>query len=595
MHRGKAQILYRYLPFSVFNFDHDYGIFRVKDFNTKAIDKSTYDVDYIFRRIVKYIDNWDIENRDFPDKLNPTNFYFGNPTSVEAELFPLVFECANCGCIHYFNSIPKGKSSIRCKNCKGKLRQIPFIAIHKCGKVSQLFVRKCAEHGYEYIILMQKGQRMSNYTWYCKVSGCKSNPTGLYMNCNCNYEGSKNMDIVNINSSEAYYPQGITLLNLRDVSEEKDRVDKEIYSKVIIAQYLGLFDSDMQHFRSLLKEEENTDKDIEQMRIMMQSLGLSEEEIEGQLQSIITMSKEKKTRNKDLEEILNRYDQLFNEDSNKLLNSYEEIYEFVKLDDDSKIKVHELKNIETQNEINKLGISKLRLIENLPVTNAVFGYTRVEREPGSAKLKSFPVSVNTENKFPVYVDTTESEALQFQLDHRKVLEWLNINNIIDINVDKMNDAEIKAWFIKHLKRVDYVGKVEEEDIITRYVYGLLHSLSHLFLKQCSLISGFDKNSLSEYIMLKALSFIIYSNNRQSFNIGGLFTTFEQRILELLDRVKHFGNLCVYDPVCKTKEGSCHSCMHIAEFSCVGFNRNLSRNFLFGGKVVGEKIIGYLDI
>jgi hypothetical protein len=118
--------------------------------------------------------------------------------------------------------------------------------------------------------------------------------------------------------------------------------------------------------------------------------------------------------------------------------------------------------------------------------------------------------------------------------------------------------------------------------LTHHVYGLLHSYAHMVLRQMSLLSGFDQNSLREHLIPKALSFIIYHNNRQGFNMGGMFTLFEHRFPDMFPRITTFGDQCVSDPVCKTIRWACHSCIHIAEYSCQHYNRNLNRNPLYGG-------------
>ena len=160
----------------------------------------------------------------------------------------------------------------------------------------------------------------------------------------------------------------------------------------------------------------------------------------------------------------------------------------------------------------------------------------------------------------------------------------------------MNDAQKKAWFINNLSEISMFGEVEDNDSLTRHVYGLVHSYAHIVLRQMSLLSGFDQNSLSEYLIPKALTFIIYHNNRQAFNIGGMFTLFEHRLSDLFSRIRNFGDHCVYDPVCENQGGACHSCIYIAEYSCQGYNQNLSRNLLYGGPWLGKSNLkGYLEL
>jgi hypothetical protein len=129
----------------------------------------------------------------------------------------------------------------------------------------------------------------------------------------------------------------------------------------------------------------------------------------------------------------------------------------------------------------------------------------------------------------------------------------------------------------------------------RMVFGLLHTLSHLSVRQAALLCGLDRTSLSEYILPRAVSFALYCNHRFGATIGALTAMFEQSLCEWLHAVREMRR-CVYDPVCRDRTGNCHACTHLAETSCRFFNLNLSRAFLFSGRdsELGEIPIGYFD-
>ena len=111
------------------------------------------------------------------------------------------------------------------------------------------------------------------------------------------------------------------------------------------------------------------------------------------------------------------------------------------------------------------------------------------------------------------MDTTKTEALHFQLNLKQVLKWLAINRIVDVDVTRLSEQEIKAWFINHMEEVDFFGEVANKETkngeITSYLFTLLHSFAHLVLRQCTMLSGFDVNTLSEYLFTKTMSFMIY--------------------------------------------------------------------------------------
>jgi len=595
MTRGKSQVLFRYLPFNVFNFDKDQGIFMVSDFILQEV-AGDYDKGYLTAKINRYAERWNPGLKDFPKQIYPTDLYFAEPISVKARLFPLLFECTSCSRVHSYRSIDSAMGSITCRHCNSSLRQLHYIAIHHCGAVEQLFVPRCPVHGTSSIKLQRVSQRTRDFIWTCIESGCGFEQR-LFMRCNCGIEGSPSMDIVNIIRPEAYYSHSINLINLRDTSKDQLGQNSVDYAKIIISAYLGIFDNTEQNFRAYFSNEDQIDDKAQQAIGLLQSMGLSESEIAAQMENILELSKAGRGKSKKREEILAQYDDLIEAQRVDPTKIYEELYEFVKVNDDPTIRTHATENFDIVTAASKLGFVELRFIENLPVTQAVFAYSRVSRYPNEAHLRCFPNTASTDGKFPVYVNTSETEAMLFRLDPGKVLTWLQINELLPgIDVDIMNDAQKKAWFINNLSEISMFGEVEDNDSLTRHVYGLVHSYAHIVLRQMSLLSGFDQNSLSEYLIPKALTFIIYHNNRQAFNIGGMFTLFEHRLSDLFSRIRNFGDHCVYDPVCENQGGACHSCIYIAEYSCQGYNQNLSRNLLYGGPWLGKSNLkGYLEL
>src|SRR5690606_10491241 len=150
--------------------------------------------------------------------------------------------------------------------------------------------------------------------------------------------------------------------------------------------------------------------------------------------------------------------------------------------------------------------------------------------------------------------------------------WLLKNNIIDPVIDNVpqdltNETEVKAWFmnkvnansIKTFSAID-----EESDKITKYVYSLIHSLSHSILRQCANLCGLDKNSLSEYIFPNIPAFLIYCQNSQGLNIGALFNVFEAYFDKLLESTKEEIEKCVFDPVCIDRDHACSGCIYLNE-------------------------------
>jgi len=249
-----------------------------------------------------------------------------------------------------------------------------------------------------------------------------------------------------------------------------------------------------------------------------------------------------------------------------------------------------------RNALQDTCLADVRLIGNFPVTTVVVGYTRDQREADNTVIRAFPRLRQDEPRTPLFVDTIETEALMFRLDPARVLRWLAINGLTTGGLpDDDDEAAVRAWVLNRMGSVNPFQEIPESEPITRAVYGLVHSFSHLVLRQAVIQSGFDRTSLSEYLFPRALSFVLYSNNRSKFTIGGLYTLFEQTLHEHLRAVLDKGGMCVYDPVCMEETGACHACMYVSELSCEHFNRNLSRKYLFGRiEPDGSEFIGYWD-
>ncbi|MDL0125290.1 hypothetical protein PNQ92_07675 [Halobacterium salinarum] len=282
-----------------------------------------------------------------------------------------------------------------------------------------------------------------------------------------------------------------------------------------------------------------------------------------------------------------------------------------------------------KDDIDRLGIQDVRVVEDFPVQTFVYGYTRGGRDEDEARINAFSQNASDGDGTPIFVDTSETEAVQFDLDPERVLLWLSLNipetsdpdavngSITLPQIDSTDEAALEharneisqlsrdeqwGFLISHLAPVEGYGRFETdagddvEGQVTEHVFKLLHTTSHILLKQASTISGFDRTNLSEFLFPRALSLVIYANNREEFNIGGMTTMVEQQLDNLLGQAESHGNDCVYDPVCSQRGGACLSCLHVSEISCSYFNQVISRDYLFGSRPNTDRTItGYWEV
>jgi hypothetical protein len=136
--------------------------------------------------------------------------------------------------------------------------------------------------------------------------------------------------------------------------------------------------------------------------------------------------------------------------------------------------------------------------------------------------------------------------------------------------------------------------------VRRYVFGLVHTLSHVTMLAATRFAGVERTSLSEYIFLPLLGTVVFDNS-SSFRLGGMESMLRHSLSAFLECLTSESLDCLYDPDCIDHRGACHGCVHSPEISCRVFNHGLSRAFLLGGHtpwtdVASEQqIIGYWQI
>jgi hypothetical protein len=243
-----------------------------------------------------------------------------------------------------------------------------------------------------------------------------------------------------------------------------------------------------------------------------------------------------------------------------------------------------------------MGISRLVLVSDYPIITATYGFSRAEYRPNQCRLNPFPAHPDHRGRFPIFVDQVQADALLLSLNPDRVLPWLEQNGC-QPNIPPGLDHNLarRSYFIQLLSHTPFRETLHIDHREERMVFGLLHTFSHLSIRQATLFCGLERTSLSEYLLPTTLTFALYCNHRFGATIGALTALFEQSLYEWLLSIRDTRR-CVYDPVCCERTSNCHACTHLAETSCRFFNLNLCRAFLFGGcdSEIGEIQIGYFD-
>ncbi|WP_323677694.1 hypothetical protein [Halorubellus sp. PRR65] len=637
MQRSRHQILYQFLPGNTFDYSDKRGIWQVNRLETTDASGQV-DREYIVDRVFARAKNWDGGEQGFTSSKSG-HYDFAAPDEVRARPFPTTFYCTSCQKAHGYYSADdlSGKNqALKCERsgCNGDLKQYQFVSVHSCGELRRLYPQKCPDHGDQHIVLdTQDSQRAQNFHWRCDICGWGTR-VSYYQNCGCDYvppsvddPDDDNMYTTVHRAGSTYYPHYLTTVNLHTSGIGHLR-GSEDGSRKAIAKQLGLSNSRLKNVdmdEGIEGAEIDDDRKIEvyQTEPEVDSLDAAEDWLreQGEIDS--------QTVGETITELI---DLEAGEDSFEMVDAGDELLQYVLSLEE--LTAHTLADLEEDardegfprkadkistytDDLDRLGLKDVRVIEDFPVQTFVYGYTRGGREEDEAKLNAFSQNASSGDGMPIFVDTSETEATQFDLDPEAVLLWLAVNipetsneqevrgditlpelpddpEAADLDraraaIEEFSRAEQWAFLLNHLDPVDQYGRFETstddtvEGQVTKYVFEMLHTLSHILLKQASTISGFDRTNLSEFLFPRALSLVIYTNNREEFNIGGMTTMVEQQLDDLLGQARAHGNECMMDPVCSQRDGACLSCLHVSEISCSYFNQVLCRDYLFGSR------------
>lgn len=631
MERSLSQVLFQFLPENTFDYSESRGIWKVTRLDTSDVS-GKIDTKYVSNRVLARAHNWEGGQKGFPERRDTSQFYFGRPEAVQATPFPTVYECRKCGHIHWYwdaDDLLSSNVDLICeRSCDGQLEQIQFVSVHSCGEMTGLNRWSCSTHGSSYIRLNRReSQKVANFRWECGICS-KEAPVSYRQNCDCSYQppsaSPDNEDTMYTTVHRAgsvYYPHYFNKINLVDsnmgyLQQSEDGVLKAFARLAELSDTGKLSEIDLTE--ELDGDEIDEDRVVEvYTKNPEMSLADAKEHLRetGEIES-----KQIGDRIRDL--VLDR---------DTLGRASEGVIQYtLGVQDLTTYNVEELAKeaqrrgfyqkadrIRTyNNDLEESGIRAVRVVEDFPIQTFVYGYTRGGREETEAQIQAFSQSASDGNGVPIFVNTSETEGIQIDLDHREVALWLAANiegldsssevrgpvtlpevdskdpasvEFARSQLEEMSDEELWAFYQNHLPEVERYERFENvegksiSDRVTEHVFTLLHTLSHIFLKQTSTISGFDRTNLAEYLLPRTLSFVIYSNNRDEFNIGGMRTMVEQDLDHLLTQARRHGNECVYDPVCSERQGACLSCLFVSEISCSYFNQILCRAHLFGSR------------
>lgn len=234
-------------------------------------------------------------------------------------------------------------------------------------------------------------------------------------------------------------------------------------------------------------------------------------------------------------------------------------------------------------------ITNISLIHKVREVQALLGYSRMYpvESMNSKNSKAKPVSIRDKDMdwYPAY--EVRGEGIFIEFDNNYLEKWLSNSAFVNERITKLTGNFANSFFGKERTKV-YTSK-----------FLLLHTISHLLIKQLSFECGYGIASLKERIYCskaneqkKMAGILIYTASGDSEGtLGGLVRQGRSDTFPgLFKKALQTALTCSNDPVCSCSNGqgrdslnlaACYSCALIPETSCEEFNTFLDRGIVVG--------------
>lgn len=230
-------------------------------------------------------------------------------------------------------------------------------------------------------------------------------------------------------------------------------------------------------------------------------------------------------------------------------------------------------------------ISEVLLLERLRKVNALIGYTRIEPSDEFAMSEDQVQRAPLSKQKPTWVPACEvhGEGIFIRFDETALQTWEKLNG-----VQKRNAMMITAhnnWRISHNldPNVGYPGIRQ----------ALLHTISHMIIRELALECGYNAASIQERIYAKydqdvqMAGILLYTAASDSDGtLGGLVELGKAESLgRIIETALERAKICSSDPLCSQHDpqkdrslhaAACHTCCFVGETSCEFGNKYLDR-------------------
>ncbi|WP_161882804.1 DUF1998 domain-containing protein [Deinococcus alpinitundrae] len=233
-------------------------------------------------------------------------------------------------------------------------------------------------------------------------------------------------------------------------------------------------------------------------------------------------------------------------------------------------------------------LASVSLVKRLREVNALLGFTRVDSpeevfdESGQERVAGLSL------RPPEWVPANEvhGEGVFVRFDEQAVREWSG-RRAVELRGERLLDGH-RGWRASR--------GLDPDEHWPGVRYAMLHTLSHLLIREFALECGYNAASIRERIYASddaaapMAGILLYTAAADSDGtLGGLVELGKPENLgRILDQALRRASVCSSDPLCSEHDpgadrslhaAACHACGFVAETSCEKGNRYLDRALL----------------
>ncbi|MBI4844500.1 MAG: DUF1998 domain-containing protein [Nitrospirae bacterium] len=259
-----------------------------------------------------------------------------------------------------------------------------------------------------------------------------------------------------------------------------------------------------------------------------------------------------------------------------------------------------LEEIVLNHELIKMGFDKIIKIKRLKLTSVQTAFTRLSPMDRDAFSTSEDKTIKFDNKdVPL--------KPRFTVSNPNETEFLTgVENYGEGIFIKWNDVKVQSFFSEYLQNkkdeiTTLFSRVQQNEMLSKDKFTdeihlakllLIHSVSHLIIKELEFLCGYPSSSIAERIYCDEKSMnglLIYTIAGSEGSFGGLIKQVDSNnFTKILSSALLRARDCTSDPICYESDGqgigglnyaACYSCLLISETSCEEFNSFLDRRIL----------------